>query len=294
MTAPRILLTGASGHLGAFLLKEARRRDLNLTAWTGRSGGEFAGFPLSPINLTDADAVASAFTQARPEVVLHAAALSAIADCHRDPELARRINTEATEQLATQARTAGARFIYISTDLVFDGSQGRYKEGDPPRPLSVYAHTKLTGEAAVRELERGLVVRVAWLAGPKLLGAPRFFDDLVRKLRAGEPVTLFEDEFRSPLGLPTAAAALWDLALSDVAGLLHLGGPERLSRFEMGLQLARYLRVSESLVRPMRQAELPAPEPRPADVSLNSSRWRGLFPQGRWATYAETLGEVLG
>lgn len=292
MKKRRCLLTGASGHLGAFLCLEARRRELDLTAWTGRTACSFAGFELHPVELTNPAAVESAFAAARPDVVLHAAALSAIADCHREPTLARRLNTEVAHQLALLAHQRGARFLQVSTDLVFDGQKGGYREEDPPRPLSIYAQTKRAAEEAVLAVPGTLVARVAWLAGPKLLGSPRFFDELVRKLKAGQPVSLFVDEFRTPLGLPSAAAALWDLACGGETGLLHLGGPERLSRFEMGVQLARHLGSPVDLIQPARQAEVAAPEPRPADVSLDSSRWRSLYPQSPWPTFGQTLRQL--
>jgi dTDP-4-dehydrorhamnose reductase len=116
---------------------------------------------------------------------------------------------------------------------------------------------------------------------------------MVESLKSGRPVTLFADEWRTPLGIGTAARALVELARADVTGLMHIGGPERLSRVEMGRQLAEHLRVSpESIVAAKREA-VPAPEPRPCDTSLDSSRWRALFPDFPWPTYRESLAVML-
>lgn len=289
----RTLLTGASGHLGAFLLEEARRLSLDVVAWTGRTHGTHAGYPLVPVDLGDAAKTEAAFAATRPEAVLHAAALSAIADCHRRPELAHRLNVQATQRLVDLAAATGARLLYISTDLVFDGARGNYREADEPRPLSIYAKTKREGEKAVLQQPRNLAVRVGWLVGPKRLGAPRFFDDVVSKVNAGRRVSLFTDEWRSPLGLPNAAAALWDLLRCDAKGILHLGGPDRLSRYDMGLKLARHLGANAKVIEPARQADLAAPEPRPSDVSLDSTKWRTMRPGLPWTTFEETLQEVL-
>jgi dTDP-4-dehydrorhamnose reductase len=289
----RVLVTGASGQLGGYLLRRLRDSSLTVTAWSGSRRGELFGRLLQPVNLGHADAVRTAFREARPDVVLHAGAMARIADCHRHPDLARHVNTEATALLADLAAEAGARLLLVSTDLVFDGERGGYREEDAPSPLSIYGRTKADAEAAVLALRRGVVARVSLLFGPSVVGRPSFFDEQVAALRAGRPVTLFADEWRTPLALSTAAEALVELAHSDFTGLLHLGGPERLSRLEMGQRLAGFLRVPSSTVVATNRADVPSPEPRPRDTSLDSSRWCGLFPAFRRPAWGEALEEML-
>src|SRR5208283_2565684 len=117
----RLLLTGANGHLGAYFLRELAHGPGEVSAWSGSRTGELLGFRLQPVNLTERDQVAAAFREARPEVVIHCAALSSVAECYRDPQRARQINVEGTALLAELAHEAGARFVFVSTDLVFDG-----------------------------------------------------------------------------------------------------------------------------------------------------------------------------
>src|SRR5262245_11675618 len=164
----RLLITGASGQLGAYLLREALARGDEVTAWTGSRGGELFGTPLRPVELADRDRAAEAFRQARPDAVLHAAALASVADCHRDPGRARAVNAAGSALLAELAADAGARLLQVSTDLVFDGERGNYTEQDPPRPLSVYARTKREAELAALQAPRSAVVRVSLLFGPRL------------------------------------------------------------------------------------------------------------------------------
>src|SRR5262249_39316920 len=266
----RVLVTGASGQLGGYLLRRLPDSGLTVTAWSGSRRGEFFGYPLQPVDLGDADAVRVAFHQARPDVVLHAGALPRPAACHRTPNLARRINTEGSSLLAELATEARARLLFVSTDLVFDGERGNYREDDAPSPLSIYGRTKADAEAAVLAVPRSGVVRVSLLYGPSVVGRPSFFDEQVAALRAGRPVTLFADEWRTPLALCTAAEALVKLAQSDFTGLLHLGGPERLSRLEMGQRLADFLGVASSTIVAVNRADIPSPEPRPRDTSLDS------------------------
>src|SRR5947199_10829089 len=117
----RLLITGASGQLGSHLLREGSRRKLEIVAWSGSRGGRLFGFQLERVDLAKPEQIVAAFTRARPTAVIHAAALSAVAACYRQPKLAEQINTRGTAVLAEQAARTGARLVYVSTDLVFDG-----------------------------------------------------------------------------------------------------------------------------------------------------------------------------
>jgi dTDP-4-dehydrorhamnose reductase len=289
----RLLVTGASGMLGAYLLRELRAAGAAVTAWGGARGGELFGVPLRPVDLTDAGAVAAAFREARPDAVLHAAALARVADCHRDPGLAQRVNAGGSAALAELAAAAGARLVLVSTDMVFDGEHPPYREGDPPAPVSAYGRSKVAAEAAVLAAPRAAVARLSLLFGPGRAGRPSFFDEQVAALRGGRAVPLFVDEWRTPLALTTAARALAALARSDYTGVLHVGGPERLSRLEMGQRLAAFLGADPGPLVPARRADAPAAEPRPRDLTLDSSRWRGLFPDQPWPAWEEALREML-
>jgi dTDP-4-dehydrorhamnose reductase len=288
----RLLITGASGQLGAYLLRRLHDRDTAVIAWSHSRTGELFGIPLRPVDLADPDGLAAAFRPARPDIVLHSAALARIADCHRDPERAHRVNAAGSAALARLAAEAGARLVMVSTDLVFDGERAPYREQDPPAPVTVYGGSKAEAEAAVLAAPRAAVVRVSLLFGPSLSGRPGFFDEQVNALRGGRPVNLFADEWRTPVDLVTAAGALLALARSDFTGLLHVGGPERLSRLEMGQRLAAFLGADPSVIVPSRRDQAPAAEPRPRDISLDSSRWRGLFPGLPWPAWEEALRQL--
>jgi dTDP-4-dehydrorhamnose reductase len=236
--------------------------------------------------------VREAFRQARPDLILHAAALARPADCQRDPERARRINAEGTAVLAELAVQSGTRLLLVSTDLVFDGEQGWYREQDLPAPLSVYGESKVAAETVALAVPRGAVIRVSLLFGPSLTGRPSFFDEQVTALRTGQPITLFTDEWRTPLSLVTAARALMSLARSDFTGLLHLGGPQRLSRLEMGQRLAAFLGADSSTLVASNRTAAASAEPRPRDTSLDSSRWRSLFPGQPWPNLEGALSEM--
>jgi dTDP-4-dehydrorhamnose reductase len=288
----RLLITGAGGQLGAYLLRDLAGRGAAVTAWSHAGGGELFGFPLVPVELTDRAAAAAAFADARPDAVVHCAALSRVADCHRDPVRAEAVNVGVTRLLAELADRARAGLVFVSTDLVFDGRRGGYTEEDAPAPLSVYGRSKAQAEDAVRSCPRGLVARVSLMYGPTLTGRPSFFDEQALALRQRRLCTLFADEWRTPLSLPAAARALVALAEADCTGVLHLGGPERMSRLEIGQRLAASLGADPFVIVAANREEVPAPEPRPRDTSLDSSRWRGLFPHLPWPTWDEALREM--
>lgn len=294
----RLLITGASGHLGQRLVQAACRAGYQVTAWISPRHGSLLPMHVDarfvPVELTDPEQVASAFCRARPLAVIHAAALSTIAECYRDPVRAFRINGEATRQLVGLCVAGVTRLIYVSTDLVFDGSRGNYSEHDPPCPQTLYGKSKLDGERVVLHHPGHLVCRLSLLVGKGTQEKQLFFDQQVLLLKQGKPIQLFTDEWRTPLGIQAAAEALVGLSTRDYSGILHLGGPERLSRYEMGCTLANMLGVSCDLVQGVTQASLKTPEPRPSDVTLNSQVWRDMMPDAPWPGYAEVLQQEWG
>ncbi len=272
-----VLVTGASGNLGAYLIDALRLAGHGVVAWSGSVGGERSGVRLVPVDFEAPD-WAGRLDEADPEAILHAAAIASAESVRRDPPRARAINVSATQAIARWASDRGRRLVFTSTDLVFDGSKPWNREDDPAEPVLEYGRTKKTGEAAIREVSGGLVVRLPLMFGPSRCGRPAFFDRAIAALGRGEPQTFFEDEFRTPLDYPTAAEGLVRLLESDVAGIVHLAGSERVSRFGLMARIASALGFDPSLVRKNRQSDAPSPEPRPADVSLDTSRLRGLLP----------------
>jgi dTDP-4-dehydrorhamnose reductase len=289
----RLLLTGASGNLGAYLLRAFRDSGHSVVAWSGSKAGTRFGFCLEPVDLSNPAQVAGALARARPDVILHAAALASIAACSRQPDLARTINVEGTAQLASLAAERGTRLLLVSTDLVFDGRKGSYAETDRPAPLSVYGRSKAAAEEQVLKCPGAVVARVSLLFGPTLIFRPSYFDEQMTALKTGQPVRAFADEWRSPLGLETAARSLLALAESDYEGLIHLGGPQRLTRWDMAQQTAAVLWLDPRPIQRASQADVTTPEPRPRDTSLDSSRWRHWFPDQPWPTFAVALREMM-
>lgn len=290
----RVLVTGASGQLGSYVLRALRQHGVHATAWSGSKTGRWFDFDLERVDLADAAAVGAAFQRAQPTAVIHAGALATVAECQRSPEQARRVNVAGTAVLAEQVARAGARLLLVSSDLVFDGARGDYREDDAPAPLSEYGRSKAAAEKVVAPVPGSVIARLSILFGPTLIGRPAFFDQQLAALRGSGSVALFADEWRTPLSLATAARTLLALLESDVTGVVHIGGPERLSRLEMGQRLAAFVGADARVFRAALRAEFPAPEPRPRDTSLDCSLWRARFPDLPWPALEEAFQELFG
>ncbi|MCA1685595.1 MAG: SDR family oxidoreductase, partial [Planctomycetia bacterium] len=233
---------------------------------------------LTRVDLSDDGATARALAEADPEVVLHTAAVSSVEEVRRDPARGRAVNVEGTERLAGWCGRHGRRLLYTSTDLVFDGSKPWNREDDPARPVLAYGRTKAEAEACVLATPGGLVVRLSLLYGPSRSRRPTYLDRTVASWERGEPQTFFEDEFRTPLDLGTSAETLVRLVAADVSGLIHVAGPERLSRYDLARRVAAALGHDPGHVRANRQRDVTFPELRPADVSLDTRRLAALLP----------------
>jgi len=258
--APRAIITGAAGLIGQYLIKSAPR-------WA--PGWNVEGLTRAQLDLTDPLAVESAFHRHKPQLLIHSAALSRTRDCEQDPERARRINIDATATLAELAQKIP--FIFLSSGEVFDGTTSWYRESDEPNPINVYGRTKLEAERVALRNPAHTVVRIVLTAGTSEGGDRSFVEDMCRKARAGKDVTLYTDEFRCPLPAGVIARALWGLVDHDKPGLYHLGGSERLSRWEIGeLLLPWYPELQGRLIK---GSALNHPgAPRPIDLSLSCDK----------------------
>lgn len=255
-----VWVTGAAGLIGHQLVRQAA----NVAP-----GWHVLGLTRDYLDLTDFAAVERRYREAPPDLMFHCAAMSRSPACEADPKAARLNNTAVTTFLGDLAEEIP--FFFLSTDLVFDGARGGYREEDPVHPLSVYAESKAEAEAQVRRRPHHTVVRTSLNGGVSLRGDRSFNEQMLLAWREGRALTLFTDEYRSPIAASVTARALWDLALQGVCGTIHLAGAERLSRWEIGqLVAARHPEVM-ARIQPGRLRDYEG-APRPPDTSLDCSR----------------------
>jgi dTDP-4-dehydrorhamnose reductase len=273
----RILITGASGYLGHTLTRLLSRTNDVYAGYLLSSADGLAGTPLRFDVTSDEDA-ARAFETARPQCVVHAAALTKPDICEIKPDEAHALNVEATRRIARCCREFGARLVHISTDLVFDGAKGRYNEDDVPAGINEYAKSKILAEQAVRSLDPAAVIlRVSVLYGPGGGAHAGFLDEVLQRWRRGEPMTFFTDQYRSPTFVPQVAEAVQAFAdRPQLSGLFHLGG-DRLSRYEFGVLIAELAGVPGSLVRAGSMNDYKGSAKRAPDCSLDSGKIRRIL-----------------
>jgi len=253
-------ITGASGLIGNCLVQTAQRFGPN---WRVRA------LTRQQFDLLDFAAVRREFQKDQPQLIIHCAAISVVADAEKNPVLARRVNIETSRLLAELA--ADAQFVFFSSDLVFDGRKENYLEIDAPNPIHVYGETKFAAEQIVLKNPRHLVVRTSLNAGVSRAGNRSFNEQLRLALQAGQGMTLFTDEFRCPIPAVETARAVWELVNKGCAGLLHVAGAERLSRWQIGQLLVKRRPELASKIKPGSARDFPGP-PRAPDTSLDISK----------------------
>ncbi len=265
MTERAMLISGASGFLGGALYHKA------VHLWRVTALCHSKSMPgMLPVDLTDAAKVRTIVRAVKPRVILHLAANANLDSCEKEPQQAHAVNVAATATLLQAADDIGARLVFVSTDMVFDGHQGNYHELDPVAPLSVYGDTKVAAEKRVLAAKGPHVVaRAALIYGRPRLGGSSFSEWIEKRLQARQPVTLYNDQFRTPVWVENLADQLLELACNDYCGILHCAGSERIDRLGFGRILCQKAGYDAHLLIPSSMHDHITPAPRPADVSLN-------------------------
>ena len=263
------LITGAQGFLGAnlghFLKGRVNRIGAARAAAVSPQFDEILSLDLSRL-----DEIQEGVRRTQPDVVVHAAALSSHEACANDPDLARLINVEVTDRLAQAADDVGAQFILISTDAVFDGKRGNYREDDEVSPFSVYGETKLLGERRAIEATNALVLRTNFF-GWSPNGSRSILEFFVNELSAGNQVRGFTDFTVTSMYAQHLAEAIWNLTKSEAAGILNVASRDALSKYEFGSMVADQFDLQASLISPVVSDPNSIP-PRSRDLSLNTDK----------------------
>jgi dTDP-4-dehydrorhamnose reductase len=283
----RTLLTGSSGFIGS-RVAAALAAVGHAPVLASRTGAQPAlGAQSVPLDLADLDSVERAVVAAKPDAVIHCAALRDLAACDQNPALAHAVNFLATERLAHTCRALRVTLVFVSTDQVFDGVSGNYAESHPTNPINTYGETKARAEEAVLACG-GRVARVALTLGHSREGTRSPNEHVVNALRSGQPCTLFTNEFRTPIHVDDVATALVEmLAPGFSAQVLHLGGPDRVNRMTLGLDIARAYRLPTNFCTPATSTGLR----RAPDTSLDTTLAQRLLknPPRRLAAAIYTL-----
>ncbi|NJL87093.1 MAG: SDR family oxidoreductase [Leptolyngbyaceae cyanobacterium SM1_1_3] len=267
----KLLVTGASGFLGSYVCLQAQAEGWQVWGTYNQQRQPRSHLLRLPLNLASSDAIETLFRAVQPDAVIHTAAQSKPNFCQLHPTETYPVNVDASVQLAQLCAEAQIPYVFTSTDLVFDGEAAPYRESDLPSPLSHYGRQKAIAEDKIlAAYPQATVCRLPLLYGRAVTTAGCFLQNFINKLRQAEPLSLFTDEFRTPVSVNCAAKGL--LLALQTQGILHLGGLERLSRYEFGQLLVAAMNLPEIGLRASLRSQVNLPAPRPYDVSLESSR----------------------
>jgi len=275
----KLLVVGASGLLGSKIVACARGKYQVSGTCNPECDGK-SDWRLEPLDIGSKDEVEKLFEKVKPEIVILTAAMTNVDACEKEPMKAVRVNATGPELVARSCKRIGARLVHVSTDYVFDGSKSRkYREDDVPRPLSVYGTSKLAGERAVlSSLPDAVVARTAVLYGwSPLEDKGNFVTWVLKKLRAGEKATLFQDQWISPTFADDLASVLLDLAEKYVSGTWHVSGPDCLDRPKCGRMIAKVFDLNEKLAVPIPSSSVSLPAKRPRNSCLDVSKVEKLL-----------------
>ncbi|MCK4546872.1 MAG: SDR family oxidoreductase [Candidatus Eisenbacteria sp.] len=268
-----VLVTGGSGALGWALVRRLHGR-CRVVATFCRHRFHWEDVEGHRLDLQREGQAAALIRDVKPDCVVHTASLTKVDYCEEHPDETEQINVRGTGEIARATQKIGARLVYISTDLVFDGEKGQYVESDGAKPLSVYGKSKLKGEVlAERHCKNSVILRSALIYGWGSQWNPTFLEWIYGRLSDGQETRLFTDQYRSPVYIEDLVEAIERVMLVGPVGLFHLGGRVRLDRLTFGRRMCEIFGFSENLLIPTTMDEHPYVAPRPLDCSLDSSKF---------------------
>ena len=263
----KILITGAFGQLGASLCKTLSNESILAT---GRSIVSSTKYKSIELDITNPKQVKGVIYKYNPDIIIHLAAMTDVDGCEKNPETAFDVNVKATEGLI---KNYNGKFIYISTDYVFDGEDGPYVEDDKVNPVSVYGKTKLYGENMVKNSDANWVIlRSNIIFSYNDRTKASFVNWVVDSLKKQESIRVVNDQWNNPTWTNDLAKVILKIIEKDAIGLYHYGGRDYMNRFEFAKMIASSFGLDGSLISPITTSELKWLAQRPLKSGLNTKK----------------------
>ncbi len=267
----KLLITGASGFLGWNICQTAKGKwEIFGTVFSHPE--KITGVNTLKVDLTDFRELKHTFQMVQPDAVIHTAAKSRPDFCQINRIESQKINVDAAINIAKLCADYSIPCVFTSSDLVFNGLRAPYREEDRVCPISFYGEQKvLAEEGMIQGYPKVAICRMALMFGTPGPCAASFIQPMIKAMKEGKELPLFVDEFRTPMSVKAAVQGIF-LALKKVSGILHLGGIERISRYNFGKLTADILGIHKARLLPYRQKDFGTAAPRSPDVSLNSTK----------------------
>lgn len=271
----RLLITGSSGMLGGNLAAELKDKCDIIGLYRSHPNPTIVSQFKADL-AQYSDKTRALITKIRPDAVIHCAALTNVEACEEDYKFAYATNAAATRNLIEDLAPA-ARFIYISTDSVFDGEKGDYNEMDRPRPLNNYAKTKLEGELFVEGLSKNHVIIRTNIFGWNRVKGVSFAEWVFNSLNQKKKINMFTDVIFSPITAGTLSSLINKLLHQNFTGRLNVGSASSISKYDFGTKIAALFNFDRSLIMPTSVDDFKFKAKRPKNTSLNVSKAETLL-----------------
>jgi len=269
----KILITGSNGLLGQNLLGQLIPREDCQVLAVSKSPDvypEQSGYSFKQIDLTQRQKVLKISEFFCPDVVIHGAAMTQVDPCELNPDLCTSVNVEGTRNVADMSSKCGARFIYISTDFVFDGEGGPYKEDSDLKPVSHYGWTKLEGEKITQNMHvPWAIVRTILVYGlTPAMSRSNLVLWVKESLERNQPIRVVKDHFRMPTLVNDLVWGIIRIMDLEKQGIYHLSGPDLRSVLELAVETAQFFGLDTNLITPIHSIELNQPGKRPPETGF--------------------------
>jgi dTDP-4-dehydrorhamnose reductase len=293
-----ILITGANGFLGYYLVEQLLHKGYEVIA-TGKGECRLPfqqkNFIYESMDFTDPFSVHDVFEKYHPTIVVHAGAMTKPDDCEQNQWQAYITNVEGTVTLLTNAETIKSFFLFVSTDFIFDGEKGMYKEDDDARPVNFYGKTKLEAEDAVKEYEYDwAIARTVLVYGKPKIARGNLLTVVKEKLEKGEAYSVFDDQVRTPTYVEDLASGIIAIIENKAKGIYHLSGTDILTPYQMACSMAVYLGLDKRLIKKVTASTFSQPAKRPfrtgfnIDKAVNDLRYKPVsFEEGLRKTFSQ-------
>lgn len=272
----KLLITGASGLVGTRLTEVASHAGHDVVVTYNHHQVE--GFNAIRADLTNEQQIRRVMQASSPDAVIHLASITDVDLCERDPELANVVNAESTRVIAEECLKAASYLVNVSTDYVFDGGRGNYREDDQPNPVNTYGSSKLKGEEATRATsDEFCVARTSVVYGWGRGSRPNFGSWVYSELKSGRRVKVVTNQYCSPTLSSHLARMLLEVAERQIPGTIHLAGSSRLNRYEFAQEIAAEFGMNMKLIIPTDAKSSTWIAERPFDSSLNVEKAQQLL-----------------
>jgi len=271
----RVLITGGTGLLGVAIQKTAPTNIEGFTIYSPeRSLPEPLPFPIRAADVTDRKQMEAIFEWAKPDVVIHTAAIGSVDFAERNREATKKVNVGGTEVVTELCHDFQARIVYISSNAVFDGQTPFYAETAPVNPINYYGQLKVEAEHIVKGSSMPwAIVRPILMYGWPYSGErdnPVVW--WVRSLKDGKPIKVVDNVFNKPLPAWSCADVVWEVIRQQRTGIYHAAGRDHLSLYQFALQVADVFDLDPRLITPVPDSYFPEIAPRPQDTSFDTTK----------------------